>query len=80
MLNKEGQPETVKYQVLAPLMLNELQKERALLDAQTKTVDAQAKIIAEQKEQLDAVTARLAFLERLIKKFSPNVETAPTQP
>jgi hypothetical protein len=37
--DKEGQPETVMYQFLAPMLLNELQKEHRRNDEQQKTID-----------------------------------------
>jgi hypothetical protein len=50
ILNEEGQPETVKYQDLAPLLLNEFLKEHRLVDAQAKTIAEQARAIADEKK------------------------------
>ena len=54
VFNAEGQPETVKYQDLAPLLLNEYQKEHKQGDAQEK--------------KINALEARLAALEKLLAK------------
>jgi polyhydroxyalkanoate synthesis regulator phasin len=37
--DKDGQPETVMYQFLAPMLLNEVQKQRGTIDEQQKTID-----------------------------------------
>jgi hypothetical protein len=54
--NKDGQPETVAYQVLGPLLLNELQKERAHVATQDVTLAAQAAKIASLELQLAKVS------------------------
>ena len=78
VLNKDGQPETVKYQDLAPLLLNEVQKQhkRALeqeqkASEQDRTIAAQEKALAEegnamaeQKKRVGELEARLARLEQ----------------
>src|SRR5205814_10232100 len=40
--DKNGQIETVKYHLLATLLLNEVQKEQRVIAAQTKLLEAQA--------------------------------------
>jgi hypothetical protein len=57
--NARGQVETVLYDQLPVLLLNELQKQRA-------TVGMQAATIAEQAEKLAGLEARLARLEALL--------------
>ena len=59
VFNEQGQPETVKYQDLAPLLLNEVQNEHRRADAK----DAE---IADLKKQLAETNARLSRLESLI--------------
>lgn len=53
--NAEGQPETVKYQDLVPLLLNEFQRERRRNDALAQQLEAQA-------SRLDGLAAELAAL------------------
>ena len=57
IFNDRGQPETVAYQTLAPLLLNELQKEHSeLLSMRT------------QRAELEALRAEVAELRRAIGK------------
>jgi hypothetical protein len=59
--DKDGQPYTVRYQYLAPMLLNELQKQHAV-------VSAQQDVIQSQQEQIDDLQQRLSRLESLIEK------------
>ena len=56
--NDKGQPETVAYQTLAPLLLNELQREHARSERQASVLNAALK-------ELDALKAEVADLHRL---------------
>jgi hypothetical protein len=55
----DGQPQTVQYHVLPTLLLNELQKQRQLVEEQRST-------IARQQVDIQELAARLAKLEALI--------------
>jgi hypothetical protein len=45
--NNDGEPETVKYQFLAPMLLNELQKQKTEMEDQAARIDAmEQKIVA----------------------------------
>ena len=57
--DKDGQPYTVKYQLLAPMLLNELQKQHAV-------VSAQQDVIQTQQEQIHDLQQRLSRIESLI--------------
>jgi hypothetical protein len=57
--DKDGQPYTVKYQYLAPMLLNEVQK-------QYHRAEAEAKVIATQEQKIDELEQRLSRLESLI--------------
>ncbi len=59
--DKDGQPYTVKYQYLAPMLLNELQKQHAV-------VAAQQDLIKTQQEQIKEMQERLSRLEALIQR------------
>ncbi|HLJ94098.1 MAG TPA: hypothetical protein VKU02_13005, partial [Gemmataceae bacterium] len=48
----DGQVESVRYQLLDPMLLNELQKQHATIDA--------------QKEQIRSLEERLARVERML--------------
>jgi trimeric autotransporter adhesin len=57
--DKDGQPETVMYQFLAPMLLNEVQKQqRLILDQQT--------ILDDQRAENTALRQRIERLETLI--------------
>ena len=53
--NEKGQPETVAYQTLTPLLLNELQREHRRAEQQTSDL----------RQQLASVNAQLAVLRRV---------------
>jgi hypothetical protein len=57
--DNDGQPYTVKYQYLAPMLLNEVQK-------QYRRAEAEAKVIATQEQKIDELEQRLSRLESLI--------------
>ena len=64
VLNQDGQPETVKYQDLTPMLLNEVQK-------QHRVVETQAIEIASLKRQV----ARLAELEERVATLTRLLNT-----
>ncbi len=73
--DKDGQILTVKYQMLAPMLLNELQKQNAQLqnqDLQLQNQDLQARKQAEvlqlQQEENRKLEDRLAALEALLSR------------
>jgi hypothetical protein len=57
--NGKGQPETVAYQALTPLLLNELQREHSKLVA-----------MKSQRAEIDALRAEVAELRRLTGKMA----------
>ena len=57
--DKDGQPYSVKYQLLAPMLLNELQKQHTL-------VAEQQDVIKGQQEQIEEMQQRLSRLEALV--------------
>jgi hypothetical protein len=57
--DREGQPETVRYHVLAPMLLNELQKQHRMIQEQRRTIE-------EEREQIENLAAQLLRLERRI--------------
>ena len=64
---KDGKPETVKYRLLAPMLLNELQKEHRKVEAEDRELQSQAAELAQQ-------TAEVARLER--ERAAESVELA----
>jgi hypothetical protein len=69
--NEAGQPETVAYQLLPSLLLNEVQKEHRLIQQQAEQLAAQASQLAEVSElkrQLAEVQELLAHLQSQTKE------------
>jgi trimeric autotransporter adhesin len=66
--DKEGQPYTVKYQLLAPMLLNELQKQHTVVAAQQDVIKSQQEQIQTQGQQIADLQGRLSRLESLILK------------
>jgi Chaperone of endosialidase len=69
ILDEDGQPETVAYHMLPALLLNELQKEHALNQAQSEKLETQEKQLAEQSLQLTEMRLlkeQLAAVEKLV--------------
>ena len=61
--NDKGQPETVAYQTLAPLLLNELQKEH-------RRTERQERETSELRQQLASVTAQLTELREVAARLA----------
>ena len=66
--DKDGQPYTVKYQELAPMLLNELQKQNTVVTAQQDLIKTQQEQIETQGQQIGDLQQRLSRLEALIAK------------
>jgi hypothetical protein len=63
--NQQGQPETVKYQMLAPLLLNEFIKEHSRVEEQAKAIAAQGKIICDYERRFAEQEQRFAAQEKI---------------
>jgi tRNA A22 N-methylase len=65
--NADGQIQTVQYQKLTPMLLNELQKQHLLLEQMGKTVEQQQQTIqllqVQQTKTIQVLEERLAVLE-----------------
>ena len=57
-LGKDGKPETVMYQYLAPMLLNEFQK-------QQRTIEAQREEIAQLRQAIEALIAHAGLPGRV---------------
>ena len=60
--DKDGQPYTVRYQYLATMLLNEVQK-------QYRRAEAEAEVIQTQQDQLKAQERKIGDLERRLSKL-----------
>lgn len=67
-----GQFETVQYQKLTPMLLNELQKQHREMKEQKHAIRLQKERIAQQEEENHRVQARVAALEALLSGKAPH--------
>jgi Chaperone of endosialidase len=72
----DGQIETVKYQLLDPMLLNEVQKQSHHTEQQDETIRRQQEQVLKQQEQIRSLEARLAALEGLLSGKVPTTATA----
>ena len=72
--NKDGEPETVKYHLLATLLLNELQKQKQV------TADHEAKLLSlvEKNRADESGQERLAALEAKVAELTALLENSVT--
>ena len=68
--DKDGQPASVKYQSLAPMLLNEVQKQNAQLQNQNVRLQNQVQVQQEENRKLED---RLAALEALLSGHASTV-------
>ena len=59
----DGKIETVKYQLLDSMLLNEVQKQHATIKAQAETIDS-------QKDEIQSLKERLSRIESLLEKVA----------
>ena len=67
----DGQIETVKYQVLDSMLLNEVQRQNQHAQQQDETIHQQREQVLQQKEQIKSLEARLAALEAVMSGKGP---------
>ena len=86
-LDKEGKPETVRYEAVNAMLLNEFLKEHRKVEQQEasitqlkSTVAKQEATIAQQQRGMDAVTERLNEQAAQIQKVSAQLEASKPAP
>jgi polyhydroxyalkanoate synthesis regulator phasin len=62
--NKDGEVEAVMYQFLAPMLLNEVQKQRRQIEQHEQRIGAQQKSIDELRSTLDTLRQELRAMKR----------------
>jgi hypothetical protein len=67
----DGKPQTVRYHLLVPLLLNELQAQRQKVDAQAGRLAAQESELAALRDQLALQQEQLAKVLDLVAKQAP---------
>ena len=68
VFDKDGaDQQSVRYHFVNAMLLNEVQKQRHLVDEQQKTNEEQSNTIARQQEELQDLAARVLTLEKLLR-------------
>ncbi len=67
--SNDGKIETVMYQFLAPMLLNEYQKQQRRIDGQTALLTRQAEHIAELERERQAQAAQIAGLQQSMARM-----------
>jgi hypothetical protein len=63
VFNQDGQPDAVRYQVLTPMLLNEVQQQQKAAASQAEKIVAQGAEISQLKQQLAVMQAALIKLQ-----------------
>ncbi len=66
VFDKDGSPQTVRYHFVNAMLLNEVQKQRQLVEEQQKTNTEQNNTIAKQQAEIQDLAARVVKLESLL--------------
>jgi hypothetical protein len=79
VFDKDGRPLTVKYQLLAPMLLNELQKEHTVVMSQQDELQTQLQQIKAQRHEIDGLKLQLqqqnASLQERLTRLESYVAT-----
>jgi hypothetical protein len=73
--DRDGQPEGVRYHLITPLLLNEVQKQRRIAEALEKRIEQQNEIIEQQKETIDHEQAEIEGLKARMGKLEARLLT-----
>jgi len=72
--NKQGKPETVRYEAVNAMLLNEFLKEHSKGEQQDRKIEEQGARIAEQQKQIQALMAMVREQAAQIQKVSARLE------
>jgi hypothetical protein len=78
--NEKGEVETVRYDAINAMLLNEFLKEHQSVQTLKSTVEKQETIIAQQQKGLDVLTAQLKEQASQIQKVSARLEVSKPAP
>jgi hypothetical protein len=76
---KDGQPYTVKYQYLAPMLLNEVQKQHAIVAAQQGVIKTQQERANAQQQQMQAQQQQIEQLQQRLSRLEAIIEQQPAR-
>jgi hypothetical protein len=71
----DGQVESVRYQLLDPMLLNELQKQNSTITAQKEQIRAQGEQARAQEQRIGSLEERLSKLEAALSGTSVTAST-----
>jgi hypothetical protein len=80
LLDKEGKPQTVRYEQINAMLLNEFLKEHQTVKALKSTVEKQEALIAQQQKGMEVLTAQLKEQAAQIQKVSAQLEVNKVAP
>ena len=66
VFDKDGAAQSVRYHFVNAMLLNEVQKQRHLVEEQQKTNERQNNTIARQQQEIEDLAARMVKLEELL--------------
>jgi hypothetical protein len=72
--NPEGEPESVRYERINAMLLNEFIKEHCKVQDQERRIQEQEATIAQLKKEIETVVARLKEQDSKIQKVSDQIE------
>ncbi len=75
-----GRPQSVRYHFLAPMLLNEVQKQRHDFADQAATIAAQARDIARQQTALAALSDQVDALRRQLEQLATGQQPRAAEP
>jgi uncharacterized protein involved in exopolysaccharide biosynthesis len=79
VFDKNGEPSALKYELLTPMLLNELQKEHAVVMSQQEQMQTQLHQITAQQQEIDGLKRQLqlqnASLQERLQRLESYVET-----
>jgi hypothetical protein len=78
--NREGQIESVRYNAINAMLLNEFLKEHRTIEEQTRKIQEQEATIAQLKKEMETVVARLKEQDSKIQKVSDQLELSKPAP
>jgi hypothetical protein len=78
--NPEGQPESVRYEQINAMLLNEFLKEHRRGEEQDCKIQEQETTIAELRSEMKALAARITEQASQLQKVSARIETSKAKP
>ncbi len=78
--NSKGQPESVHYEMVNAMLLNEFLKEHKRVEEQAREIHEQKATIGELKKGMEALTAQLKEQRTQIQKVSAQLQISKSAP